>query len=79
MVYGLSKLIQLKRQWVTDLSNGTIVIMGLHPLVIMVLRIIYPIVDFSYGYYFISLGIMLLSYGIIVFSKKYCPILIGVK
>lgn len=53
--------------------------MGLHPLVIMVLRIIYPIVDFSYGYYFISLGIMLLSYGIIVFSKKYCPILIGVK
>lgn len=79
MVFGISKCINIKGEWLIDLSAGTLVILGLHPILICLCKLIYPIAELGVVNYFTGLVMMVVSLAIIRLCKKRFPKLIGIK
>ena len=77
-------LVGIKSDIITNLSIGTLVIVGLHyPIVSLAnfaLEHLFKIDNICYQWYealIISLGISALLYPVILFGKKYAPLMIG--
>ena len=79
MVFGISKCINIKGEWLIDLSAGTLVILGLHPILICLCKLIYPIAELGVVNYFTGLVMMVVSLAIIRLCKKRFPKLTGIK
>ena len=83
---GCKLLDGIKSDVITNLSIGTLVIVGLHyPIVSLVnfeFENLLKIDDICYQWYealFIALGINVILYPVILFGKKHAPILVGAK
>ena len=63
-------------RFVENISNGTLLIMSVHYLMIKPLKLLTPS-DGIVIWLFDSVIIILITYILILISKKYCPILIG--
>lgn len=79
MVFGISKCLDIKGEWLIDLSAGTLAILGLHPILICLCKLIYPIAELGVVNYFIGLVMMVVSLVIIRICKKRFPKLIGIQ
>lgn len=77
LVLSLSQL--LKFVWckpIKIISNGTIIILGFHHLVIMIFRGVITTFNPIFAIAF-SAMVLAVCYGLIILSSKYCPTLLG--
>ncbi|WP_289161087.1 acyltransferase [uncultured Parabacteroides sp.] len=77
LIWGISKCIDINGKWLTDLSIGTLVILGLHPILICLCKLVYPIAELGVVNYFTGMVMMVVSLSIIRLCKKRFPKLIG--
>lgn len=79
LIWGISKCIEINGKWLTDLSIGTLTILGLHPILICLCKLVYPIAELGVVNYLTGLVMMVISLIVIKLCKKRFPKLIGIQ
>lgn len=70
---------QILPQHYNRVINITIAILGLHPILICLCKLVYPIAEWGVVNYFTGLVVMVVSLNIIKSSKKRFSKLIGIQ
>ncbi len=76
VIYVISRLLDNVRSgYLTLIADGSIIVLALHILVVyQSMRL-----DWTYGYYFLSLVVLIAFIPVIMFCKRYVPILTGYR
>lgn len=76
MIYAISKFLDnVKSDFISIIADGSVIILALHILVVyQSMRL-----NLTYGYYFVSVIVLIAFIPVVMFCKRYMPVLTGYR
>lgn len=80
LLFNISALAPANRKWLTSISNGTLLVLGLHGLIYVPINLVFHSILGVYNTYLpllVGLIVLAVCFPIIKCLEKYCPIVLG--